>query len=166
MVFVRPYGVSFSMLVSLRGWGEALTAWRATFSRELGLVQSRTHSWVQRNRWITSSISTRDFDWVSNSGWLCTSIWVGVLPINKKRKQILHKLNGRRHCAVITKQTSRWDYCFPWAVLLYLIRCDIGPPPRCSAAEWLNQPINHSFITTGGLYCSLGSPARGSMRAQ
>lgn len=79
-----------------------------------------------------------------NSGWLCSIISRVHGAINMKLKQIPGKLNVWRDGAVITKHTSQWDYSFPWAVLLYVIRCDILPPPRCSAAEWLKQPINHS----------------------
>lgn len=92
-------------------------------------------------------IITKDLErqWFLNSGWLCTIISSGRGAINMKLKQIQDKLNVWRDSAVITKQTSQWDYYFPWALLLYVIRCDILPPTCCSAAEWLKQPINHSF---------------------
>lgn len=83
--------------------------------------------------------------WFLNSSCLCTIISSGHGAINMKLKQILDKLNVWRDSAVITKQTSQWDYCFPLVVLLYVIRCDILPPPHSSAAERLKQPINHSF---------------------
>lgn len=95
--------------------------------------------------------------WFLNSSCLCTIIRSGHGAISMKLKHILDKLNVWRDSAVITKQTSRWEYCFPLLVLLYVIRCDILPPPRCPAAERLKQPIHHSFthfISTGGPYCS------------
>lgn len=92
---------------------------------------------LQPRRLIVRKTITGDEErlWFLNSSWLCTIISSGHGAINMKLKQILDKLNVWRDSAVITKQTSQWDYYFPWAVLLYIIRCDILPPPHCSAAE-------------------------------
>lgn len=107
----------------------------------------RSREQLQHNRWIDKKIITRGLEWLwfLDSGWFATIMSSGHGAINKELKQIPDKLNVWRDSAVITKQTSQWDYLFPWAALLSIIRCDILPPPRCSAAEWLNQPINHRF---------------------
>lgn len=73
--------------------------------------------------------------WFPNSSQLCTIITNWREAINMRLKQILDKLNVWRDSAVITKQTSQWDYYFPWAVLLHLIGCDILLPPHRSAAQ-------------------------------
>lgn len=83
--------------------------------------------------------------WFPSSSQLWTIITNWREAINVRLKQILDKLNVWRDSAVITKQTSQWDYYFPWAVLLHLIGCDILPPPHHSAAQWLKQPINQRF---------------------
>lgn len=92
---------------------------------------------LQPSKLIIREIITGDVGrlWFLNSSWLCTIISSGRRAIDMKVKQILDKLNVWRDSAVITKQTSQWDYYFPWAVLLYIIRCDILPPPHGSAAE-------------------------------
>lgn len=82
--------------------------------------------------------------WFPSSSQLWSIITNWREAINMRLKQILDKLNVWRDSAVITKQTSQWDYYFPWALLLHLIGCDILPPPHHSAAQWLKQPINHS----------------------
>lgn len=92
-----------------------------------------------------ASLPTCMQTWFPSSSQLWSIITNWREAINMRLKQILDKLNVWRDSAVITKQTSQWDYYFPWALLLHLIGCDILPPPHHSAVQWLKQPINHSF---------------------
>lgn len=62
-----------------------------------------------------------------------------------KVKQTSDKLHACRDSAVRI-ETARWqDYSSPSVALLCVIRCDIPPLPRCSAAGLLKRPINSTF---------------------
>lgn len=69
--------------------------------------------------------------------------YCGREAINTKLRQILNIHTVWRDSAVITKQTSQWDYCLP-SVPLQVIRCDTLPLPHSPAARRLTRPTNQS----------------------